>query len=165
MQVQIQSLNSSHHLKDFDCGSQPLNKWLIEMASQQQKRNLARTFVRVDIELPATVLGFYTLAVSEVSGDTLPTPNKYPKKVPVARLGRFATDLRWQGRGYGEILLLNALERIAEIAENAGVAAVVVDAKDSKVAGYYAKFGFVPAPANPLQLFLPMQTLFKTLSM
>ncbi len=163
MQVQIQPLSSIHNLKDFDCGSEPLNKWLTEMASQQQKRNLARTFVLVDIEIPVIMLGFYTLAVSEVSGDTLPPPNKYPKKVPIVRLGRFATDLRWQGRGYGEILLINALERIAEIAENAGVAAVVVDAKDRKVAGYYAKFGFLPASDNPLQLVLPLKTLLQVL--
>ncbi len=164
MQVQIQSLKVSHDLKDFDCGSAALNAWLVNMAKQQHIRNLARTCVCVDIAMPSTVLGFYTLAVSEVSRNTLPNPNKYPQKVPVVRLGRFATDLRWQGRGYGEILLLNALERIAEIAENAGLAAVVVDAKDRKVAGYYAKFGFVSVPDNSLQLVLPLKTLLKALA-
>ncbi len=164
MQAQIQPLSSTHNLKDFDCGSEPLNNWLTQMASQQQRRDLARIFVLVDAEISSTVLGFYAIAVSEISRDALPNPNKYPQKVPVVRLGRFATDLRWQGQGYGEILLLNALERIAEIAENVGLAAVVVDAKDDKAAGYYAKFGFVPAPDNPLQLTLPLKTLLKALA-
>lgn len=163
MQVRIQALSSIHKLKNFDCGAKPLNTWLATMATQQERRYLAKTFVCVDCNVPDEVLGFYSLAVSEISNDTLPNRNKYPKRVPVIRLGRFATDLRWQRQGIGETLLFNALERIADIAENTGSAAVVVDAKDATAAAYYAKFGFIPSPENPLQLFMPMQILLASL--
>lgn len=159
MQVQIQALSSIHNCKDFDCGTPPLNEWLATMASQQQKKNIARTFVLVDIAAPETILGFYTLAVSEVGQDTFTNPKKLPKRVPVVRLGRFATQKDLQGQGLGEQLLFNALERVAEISLNAGIAAIVVDAKDTKAATYYQRYDFVPSPDNPLQLFLPTATL------
>jgi len=152
-------LNSRHNCKGFDCGTLPLNKWLAEMASQQAKKNLARTFVLLDVAAPETVLGFYSLAVSEVSREGLPNPNKYPNRIPVVRLGRFATAKTLHRQGLGEFLLLNALERVAEISLNAGIAAIVVDAKDAKAADYYRQHGFIPSPDNPLQLFLLTATL------
>ena len=159
MQVQIQPLSSTHNCKGFDCGTPPLNKWLVEMANQQQKKNIARTFVLVDDSAPETVLGFYTLAVSEVNGTNFPNPKKYPNRVPVARLGRFAILKSMQGQGLGESLLFNALERVAEISLNAGIAAIVVDAKDTKAADYYRRYDFLPSPDNPLQLLLLTTTL------
>lgn len=159
MPVQIQALNSSHDCKGFDCGTPSLNQWLATLAGQQQKKNIARTFVLVDQAAPETVLGFYALAVSEVDGSSLPDARKWPRRVPVVRLGRFATQQSWQGRGIGQLLLFNALERIAGIALNAGIAAIAVDAKDEHVAGFYRKYGFVASPERPLLLFLPMATL------
>lgn len=164
MQAQIQSLSPTHNCKGFDCGTPPLNEWLATLACQQQKKNIARTFVLVEVATPATILGFYTLTVSEVGREGLPNPKKYPNRVPVVRLGRFATHKPLQGQGLGEQLLLNALERIAEISQNAGIAAVVVDAKNEKAAGFYRKYGFVPSPDNPLQLFLPTATLLAAIT-
>lgn len=159
MQVQIQALSSTHNCKEFDCGTPPLNQWLATMANQQQKKNIARTFVLVDLAAPETILGFYTLSVSEVSREGLPNPNKLPNRVPVVRLGRFATLKTLQRKGLGEKLLLNALEKVGELSLNAGIAAIVVDAKDTDAATYYQKYGFVPSLENPLQLFLMTATL------
>lgn len=159
MQVQIQPLSSTHNCKGFDCGTPPLNEWLATMASQQQKKNIARTFVLVDVSAPATIIGFYTLAVTEVGHEDLPNPKKFPKRVPVVRLGRFATLKTLQRKGLGGQLLLNALEKVGELSLNAGIAAIVVDAKDTDAAKYYQKYGFVPSPENPLQLFLLTATL------
>jgi GNAT superfamily N-acetyltransferase len=159
MQVQIQPLSSIHNCKGFDCGTPPLNEWLATMARQQQKKNIARTFVLVDVAVPETILGFYTLAVSEVGHENFPNPKKFPKRVPVIKLGRFATLKTLQRKGLGGQLLLNALEKVAELSLHAGIAAIVVDAKDSKAAAYYREFGFLPSPENPLQLFLLTATL------
>lgn len=159
MQVQIQALSSTHNCKGFDCGTPPLNEWLATMAGQQEKKYIARTFILVDVAAPETVLGFYTLAVSEVGHDAFPNPKKYPKRVPVARLGRFAIEESLQGKGFGEFLLLNALERVAEISLNAGIAAIVVDAKDMKAADYYRRYDFIASPDNLLQLLLPTKTV------
>lgn len=159
MQVQIQSLSSTHNCKGFDCGTPPLNEWLATMAGQQHNKNIARTFVLVDVAAPEKILGFYALAVSEVSREDLPNPKKLPNRVPVVKLGRFAVQKSLRHKGFGELLLFNALERIAEISLNAGIAAIVVDAKDTKAADYYRRYDFMPSPGNPLQLFLPTKTV------
>lgn len=44
----------------------------------------------------------------------------------------------------------------------AGVVGLFVDAKDSRVAGFYRKFGFIPLEDNPLSLMLPCQSILKT---
>lgn len=64
-----------------------------------------------------------------------------------------------QGKGLGGLLMLNALERVAEISRQAGIAAVVLDAKDEAVARFYRRFGFIALPDKPLQLFLPTETV------
>lgn len=129
------------------------------MASQQEKKDVARTYVAVDELAPNIILGYYALTLSETSHTVFPNPKKYPQRVPVVRLGRFATDKSVQGQGLGEHLLIDALKRVAAISQIAGTAAVVVDAKDAKAAGFYQKYGFLPSPANPLQLFMPTATL------
>ncbi|WP_277061361.1 GNAT family N-acetyltransferase [Rivihabitans pingtungensis] len=159
MKVQVQSLSSIHNRKNFDCGQAQLNNWLATMAGQQQEKNIARTFVAVNPGDPATILGFYTLTVSDVDGSNCPSHNWLPNRVPVVRLGRFATSINIQGKGLGSLLLQNALERIYEISAHAGVAAVVVDAKDQKAADFYKNRGFLPSPNNSLCLFLFTHTL------
>ena len=159
MQVQIQPLSSIHDCNGFDCGTLPLNEWLATMARQQQKKNIARTFVLVDVAAPETVLGYYALAVSEVGQEDFPNPKKFPKRVPVVRLGRFAILKTLQGKGLGGQLLLNALEKVGELSLNVGIAAIVVDAKDTDAAKYYASQGFLPSPDDPLRLFLLTATL------
>lgn len=158
MKVQIQPLNSEHNRENFDCGTPQLNTWLATMASQQQEKNIARTFVAVEVSDPATILGYYCLTVSEVDGQDCPS-RRPPKRVPVVRLGRFATAETLQGKGLGLILLQNALEKVYEISMHAGVAAAVVDAKDEEAAAFYEKRGFLRSPRNPLQLFLFVKTL------
>jgi GNAT superfamily N-acetyltransferase len=159
MKVQVQSLSSVHNRKNFDCGQPELNNWLATMARQQQEKNISRTFVAVDLSDPTGILGFYTLTVSDVDGKNYPSNSKLPDRVPVVRLGRFATRIDLQGQGLGSLLLLNALEKIYEISKHAGVAAVAVDAKDQKAAEFYKKQGFLCSPNNPLLLFLFTKTL------
>lgn len=159
MKVQVQSLSSIHNRKNFDCGQAQLNSWLATMAGQQQEKNIARTFVAVNPSDPATILGFYTLTVSDVDGSNCPSHNWLPNRVPVVRLGRFATSINIQGKGLGSLLLQNALERIDEISAHVGVAAVAVDAKDQKAADFYKNRGFLPSPNNSLRLFLFTHTL------
>ena len=159
MKAQIQALSSEHNRKGFNCGNPQLNHWLVTMASQQQAKNISRTFVAVDVASPTTILGFYTLTVSDVDGRNCPSHNRLPNRVPVVRLGRFATCINIQGKGLGSLLLQNALERIYEISAHAGVAAVVVDAKDQKAADFYKNRGFLPSPNHSLCLFLFTHTL------
>lgn len=79
-----------------------------------------------------------------------------PRRVPGVRLGRLAVDQRFQGKGLGELLLVNALSRAQRIYDEAGGIGLFVDAVDEQVAGYSKRFGFMTAPDNPLLLFFPV---------
>jgi GNAT superfamily N-acetyltransferase len=157
--MQIQSLNSGHDRRHFDCGQPELNRWLREMAGQQGKKHFNRTFVLTNEDAPATVLGFYTLSASEAPGAFFRHLGNFPERIPVVRLGRFAVQKSQQGQGFGKHLLFNALQRVADTSLHIGIAAIVIDAKEEQADFYCHSAGFVPSPHNPLQLFLPTHTL------
>ena len=79
---------------------------------------------------------------------------KLPRRIPGVRLGRLAVDRHYQGKGLGELLLVDALTRARRIYAEAGGIGLFVDALDEQAAGYYSSFGFEAAPYNPLLMFL-----------
>ena len=77
------------------------------------------------------------------------------------RIGRLAVDRRRQGQGFGQDLLSFALHIALEFSEAVGLYAVVVDAKNETISGFYRQLGFVATLDNPLYLFLPIASLVK----
>lgn len=151
----------------FDCGQPALNRYLAETASQHEKRNVTRTFCMVQ---DGAIIGYISLtnAVVDVSSITSATIKKYrlpTHALPVVRLGRLAIDTNFQGKGLGQTLLINAMEKVLAVAESSGCVGLVVDAKDTDAARFYANFGFESAPDNPMLLFMPLpviQALFQS---
>lgn len=155
--LKIERLSKNHDRTGFDCGDKKLNEFLQKTARQHAKREISRTFVLIDNELPQTILGYYTLTVCEVMPGEI--SDRYPFPMPAAKLARLAICACNQKNGFGENLLLNAMERSARISEDAGLVGMFVDAIDDKAAGYYKRFGFIPTENNPLVLYLPIATI------
>ena len=103
------------------------------------------------------MLGFYAISMAELVNDDLPVPlrKRLPAKVPVFRLGRLATSKSQQGKGLGEFMLFDAIDRISRIASEVGGVGLVVNAKPSAV-DFYKRYGFEPMADHPLNLFLPI---------
>ena len=86
------------------------------------------------------VIGFYTL--SAVSVDIGAWPENVAKKlprypvVPATLLGRVVIDRKFQGKGTGEHLLIDALHRSLQASGQVASVAVVVDAKDGRAVGF-----------------------------
>ena len=76
-------------------------------------------------------------------------------------MGRLAVDRSVKGSGLGAALLSDSLRR-ASVAEIAAYA-LIVDAKDSAAAGFYAYHGFIALPHQELTLFLPLASVQKLL--
>ena len=74
-------------------------------------------------------------------------------------LGRLAVDTRRQGAGLGASLLQDAVRRVAGVADDVGIRALLVHAIDEPAAAFYRRFGFVPAPMDDRTLFLPIQNI------
>jgi GNAT superfamily N-acetyltransferase len=155
--MQVLPLAGSHDRQGFDCKRQELNDWLRQVARQHQDKGLSKTFVAVREEAPSRVCGYYALTLAELENRHLPAAwrKKLPQRIPGVRLGRLAVDGAYQGKGLGELLLVDALMRVQRISTEAGGIGLFVDAIDEQAAAYYRRFGFLAAPDNPLLLYLP----------
>lgn len=165
MIYQIEGLQQHHDRNQFDCGSPPLNTFLARHARQNQMKGLSRTFVLLQESAPR-VIGFYTLSAGRVAFAELPpaVAAKLPRyPLPVAHLGRLATCLSVRGQGLGELLLLNALTRIARTAEQIGIAGVDVFAKGARAREFYKKYGFTELLDSENHLYLPLGQLRRAL--
>ncbi len=159
MALIVTALDKSHDVKNFDCGSEALNSWLREMASQHIKKMLSRTYVLADEDAPETILGFYAVAIRAMTPVAeLPAvmQHRLPQHVPGFTLGRLAVAQEMKGLGWGECLLAHAMRRIRQAAESVGGAFMFVDAKDAEAAAFYAKYDFSPMPSDPLKLVKPI---------
>ena len=61
-------------------------------------------------------------------------------------------------KGYGQILLIDALKRCL-VAKEIGWAAVIVDAKDENAASFYEHHEFIRLSKRPIRLYLARTTI------
>ena len=160
-----ENLNSNHRKKEFSCGKDMLDNYLHKQANQDIKRKLSACFVLNDEETDL-LKGYYTLANNSLAQNLIPAqfqkklPNSY-ESIPTTLLGRLAIDNRFQKKGVGKLLLIDALRRSYEISKRIGSFAVVVDPIDEDAERFYDKYGFIKLPDSE-KMFLPMNTI-KTL--
>jgi ribosomal protein S18 acetylase RimI-like enzyme len=62
-----------------------------------------------------------------------------------------------QGEKLGELLLVDALQKSLDATKLVAAHAVVVDAKEEQVVGFYEKYGFTRLSGN--RLFIPMKSV------
>lgn len=155
MAFSIQALNRSHDLKGFNCGNAALDAWLQNTARQHQQKNLSRTFVLVPEELPSAVVGYYSLAIRGLTFTEMLPQNMrkaFPSKVSSITLARLAVATQEQKKGHGELLLLDAMAQAKTAASLIGGSFLFVDVKGSELVEFYARYGFVALPDDPLTL-------------
>jgi GNAT superfamily N-acetyltransferase len=122
----IERLTKAHERTSFVRGQPALDDWLKLRAGQFDRKGLARTFVAVR-PAPTQVLGYYALSSHRVRFDALPEDQAkgLPKiDVPVILLGRLAVERTMQGQGLGSFLLIDALLRALQVANELGVRAL-----------------------------------------
>ena len=157
-----ENLKPEHRKKEFSCGKEMLDNYLHKQVNQDIKRKLSACFVLNDSETNL-IKGYYTLANNSISQELI--PNKFQKKlpksytsIPTTLLGRLAVDNRFQGKGVGNILLIDALKRSYDISKSIGSFAVIVDPLDKDAENFYKKYGFIILPDSG-KMFLPMNTI------
>lgn len=155
-------LNPAHKKQDFSCGKELLNNYLHKQAKQDVKRKLSACFVLATED--NLVQGYYTLSSATIPRDLL--PDEYKKKlpssytdVPATLLGRLAVDISFKGKGFGELLLLEALKKCYDASVSTiGSVAVIVEPIDEEAEKFYYKYGFIKL-SDSGKMFIPMDTV------
>lgn len=150
-------LSKWHDRNEFDCGDEQLNSRFSQVAQQHKAKGVSSSFVVAATSQSAEVMGFYAISMAELVNGDLPAVSRkrLPAKVPVFRLGRLATSKNHQGKGIGEFMLFDAIDRVSRIASEVGGVGLVVNAKPAAV-DFYSRYGFEPMADHPLNLFLPI---------
>jgi len=155
-------ISKKHDRDAFDCGEEALNEFLRRYARKSHDLGGAKTFLAIGDGDNKTILGFYSLSPASVEHARTPEIVKRGlarHDVPGFRLARLAVDRKMQGQGIGGQLLLAAGRRCLMAAADVGGVVLVIDAKNEKVAGWYASYGAVPMLDLPLTLLLPLTTI------
>ncbi len=162
MNYSIAPLNSSHIKKEFRCGKNLLDYYIHTQAKQDVKKMLSACFVL--IKQDKIVKGYYTLSNLGIPRDLLPIKlsKKIPKSytdLPATLIGRLAVDESISGKGFGELLLMDALKRCYAVSKSEiGSMAVIVAPIDEQAIQFYKKYGFVLLPDSS-KMFLAMKTI------
>ncbi len=171
--MKVLALTGSHDRNAFDCGVEALNLWLRQTALQHQAKGISRSFVALPANAQEvqtyrkagysdvgeeSILGYYALASAFILAEDLAPQisKRYPRQIPVTRLGRLAVRRDLRNQGLGRFLLADAVTRSRNAALSVGSAGIFVDAKNDAAARFYAQFGFTICKEQPLKLYLPM---------
>jgi GNAT superfamily N-acetyltransferase len=162
--LRIEKLARPHQVDAFDCGAEPLNRFLIRFAFVSQQANASQSYVALAEDV---VIGYHSLVVGEVNCEDAPerlSKGLARHPVPIMILARLAVHQDWQGRKVGAGLLKDAVLRTVQAADIAGIRALVVHAKDGAARAYYEHFGFAEGFTDPMHLYLLTKELKKLIS-
>lgn len=159
----VEPLTSNHVRKAFSSGVAALDRYLIELATQDVKRRVSNCFVALDEG--GTVAGYYTFAATSIPMSDLPADEtrKLPRYalLPAGLIGRLAVDRGFQGQRLGGALIIDAVRRAANA--DPAIFALVVDAKDESAVQFYEHLGFRRFVSRPMALYLPLVTALRAL--
>jgi GNAT superfamily N-acetyltransferase len=157
-----EKLTSSRDVSQFECGELSLDTWLKRRAIQNEEAGASRTYV---LRAGQEIAGYYALATGAITHveATGKVRRNMPDPVPVIILGRLAIASKFQGRGVGTALLRDAVIRIVQAAEIAGIRAILVHAISDQAKRFYEKYGFIPSPADPMTLMITVAEAAKIL--
>lgn len=146
----------------FDCGDEEVTRFLREKALQDQEKNLSRTMVLInEADDPNLIIGYHTLLMMQVQQDQIPNDKPVIKRpIPVIMLGQLGIDKNFQGLRYGELMLMDAQARVAEISKKIGVRALLLDARNERLALWYQGYDFIRFPGQ-LRMFKNIAAILK----
>ncbi len=157
--LRFELLTTQHDVEGFSCEERSLNRFLRERALRDMRSKTSATRVLLN-ESPTEIIGYYTLSAASIPFDRIPRSvtkklTRYPTH-PATLLARLARDVRWRGKGMGELLLVDAIRRAYTQTAHVGSAFIIVDALTDSALAFYQAFGFTPFGDTPGQLFMPM---------
>lgn len=151
-------IEPTHKTENFDSGQESLNTWLKRRAIKNEANGASRTYVVCQNN---QVVGYYSIASGSVchSDAISKAKRNMPNPIPAMILARLAVDINHQGKGLGTGLLNDAVLRILQASEIAGIKVILVHALDERAKTFYEKYGFKPSPINELILMVTLKDI------
>lgn len=159
-------LDQHHDRASFKCAREPALEQYITDAGRARRdndRNVSAVYVLLDTSQNDRIAGYFTLSNLSLIPDRV--PRELAKKMPrydswgAVKLGRMARHDDYAGIGLGSILIARAFARALAVAKQSGSFALVVDAKNGKLAKWYTDLGFRPLPGSPTTLLITNATM------
>ncbi|MBW9335062.1 GNAT family N-acetyltransferase [Herbaspirillum sp. RU 5E] len=141
----VEKLEIRHEVDNFDCGEDGLNIWIRRLAISFQLMEIAQTYV---IQNDSVVIGYYTL-----KEEYFPVPDG-SFSLATRLLLHLAVDKQFQGKGFGQALVHNAINRFIQEQQTSSAKLLLVQAERASLQSWYQKIGFTPLVAELPVLFL-----------
>jgi GNAT superfamily N-acetyltransferase len=158
--MRVERLGRHHARHSFHCGEPQVDDWLATKALQHQNKNLSVSKVLIDsVE---EIVGFYTLATSQIDFGELPADIRrtLPRRsLPVAVLAWFGIATEHHGKGLGTRLLAQALRDCWDAGKTFAFVAVVLDCLNDSAKAFYQRSDFAELPGHPRRLYLTAEML------
>lgn len=164
MTASVRQLDPADNTAGFCCGRAQLDNYFAKEALRDHQR-LNCCYVLVDPAVFDGVIGFYTLSAHSLTPIALVNsgiPDLPSFKVPVVRIGMFAVHEPFQGRGFGRLLMRDALGRSLKISREVGAIGVYLDALDQPARSFYERLAFTSlstVPKFPTPMLIAMATI------
>lgn len=152
-------LSDNHNVDNFDCGELTLNEWLKKRAAKNNVADASRCFIISNTN--NEVVGYYSLSAGAINRELAPKAMRrnMPDSLPVLVLGRLAINKNYHNKGLGSALLRDAMIRSVNIAQDAGVFAILIHSLSDKAKQFYISRSFVESPLQPMTLFMTLATI------
>ena len=167
--MRIEPLDPARHDRvGFTSGVAQVDNYLRKTANKLAQAGNLRVFVMINMS--GDLIGYYALNAHAVDYRDLPPRFGRTRpghgQIPAAFIAMIGVDARFQEKGYGGDLLVDALKRVWRAGRDLGIAVVMLDILDcgnpSQVERrrmLYMRYGFEALPTQPGRLFLPLATL------
>lgn len=141
LHIKLSDSISNGELNKFHCSDDFLNQFLRRKAKKHQKELLAVTYLVIDNK--ENIVGYYSLSSAEMPATDIVRSRfangKLYQAYPAIKIGRFAIDEKYKGKGYGtEIMNLIKIQFSENATQRIGSRFLLVDAyNDDKVLSFY----------------------------
>lgn len=167
--MQIEVLSAANARENFVCDHVEISSYFRTQALADHDAYNVRVRVAVH-EQGGAPAGFYSLVVGVLQPKEVKIFNRKfgtKRTVPSVYLAAVAVQSDQCRQGIGALLMLDAFEKVAKIAELAGTACMTLDAIDEDKARWYEKLRFERFGVHEdgrIKMFVPLRTIQEALA-
>jgi len=148
--VTFRRLEADKPRPDFDCGDTDLNEFFFNDSREGSRQLISVTYA---VEINNQLVAFFCVSNDAIRSDDtsksrlrkirnrIPCEKRY-SSMPAVKIGRLATDLKFQGKGIGTHIL-DLIKMWFTVGNKTGCRFIIVDAvNNSSTLKFYQKNGF-----------------------